>query len=111
MERKTGLEPATLSLARRCSTTEPLPPGAERQNRTADTAIFSRVLYQLSYLGPPTGPRPGIARVARGTRSILCAFWACQGTITPPRRRACLPHAPPRAARRPRPGRPGADPG
>ena len=26
--------------------------GAESQNRTGDTAIFSRVLYQLSYLGP-----------------------------------------------------------
>ena len=25
---------------------------AESQNRTGDTAIFSRVLYQLSYLGP-----------------------------------------------------------
>ena len=25
--------------------------GAEEQNRTADTAVFSRVLYQLSYLG------------------------------------------------------------
>ena len=25
--------------------------GAESQNRTGDTAIFSRVLYQLSYLG------------------------------------------------------------
>ena len=40
--------------------TEPLPParfrppngGAESQNRTGDTAIFSRVLYQLSHLGP-----------------------------------------------------------
>src|SRR5450759_4565329 len=40
--------------------TEPLPLecrahrscGAESQNRTGDTAIFSRVLYQLSYLGP-----------------------------------------------------------
>src|SRR6516162_9874306 len=40
--------------------TEPLPPatttervgGAESQIRTGDTAIFSRVLYQLSYLGP-----------------------------------------------------------
>ncbi len=28
-----------------------LPAGAESQNRTGDTAIFSRVLYQLSYLG------------------------------------------------------------
>ncbi len=26
--------------------------GGEGQNRTADTAIFSRVLYQLSYLAP-----------------------------------------------------------
>ena len=25
--------------------------GAESQSRTGDTAIFSRVLYQLSYLG------------------------------------------------------------
>ncbi len=25
--------------------------GAEGQNRTADTTIFSRMLYQLSYLG------------------------------------------------------------
>ena len=30
-----------------------LAPGAEGQNRTADTAIFSRVLYRLSYLGVP----------------------------------------------------------
>ena len=28
---------------------------AERQNRTVDTAIFSRVLYQLSYLGNTFG--------------------------------------------------------
>src|SRR5688500_12674136 len=27
--------------------------GAEGQNRTADTVIFSPVLYQLSYLGAP----------------------------------------------------------
>ena len=27
------------------------PAGAEGQNRTGDTAVFSRVLYQLSYLG------------------------------------------------------------
>ena len=27
---------------------------AERQNRTVDTTIFSRVLYQLSYLGSST---------------------------------------------------------
>ena len=53
-----GFEPTTFSLARRRSTTEPRPhhgrsswPSAETQDRTGDTAIFSRVLYQLSYLG------------------------------------------------------------
>ena len=63
LERKTGFEPATFSLARRCSTTEPLPlvtaksiqiwalERAEGQNRTGDTSIFSAVLYLLSYLG------------------------------------------------------------
>ncbi len=50
-ERAMGFEPTTFSLARRRSTTEPRPRGAETQDRTADTAIFSRVLYQLSYLG------------------------------------------------------------
>ena len=29
-------------------------PSAESQDRTGDTAIFSRVLYQLSYLGLET---------------------------------------------------------
>ena len=54
-----GFEPTTFSLARRRSTTElhpqagltVRPRGAESQDRTGDTAIFSRVLYQLSYLG------------------------------------------------------------
>ncbi len=58
-----GFEPTTLSLARRCSTTEPLPLvvlglprlwlnlRAEGQSRTGDTGIFSAVLYHLSYLG------------------------------------------------------------
>jgi hypothetical protein len=31
--------------------------GAQGRNRTTDTAIFSRMLYQLSYLG--AGPRNG----------------------------------------------------
>ena len=53
MERKTGFEPAALALARRCSTAEllPLESGAAGQNRTADTRIFSPLLYRLSYLG------------------------------------------------------------
>jgi hypothetical protein len=59
VERAMGFEPTTFSLARRRSTTEPRPQvasavqaeSAESQDRTGDTAIFSRVLYQLSYLG------------------------------------------------------------
>ena len=31
--------------------------GAQGRNRTTDTAIFSRMLYQLSYLGTPERPR------------------------------------------------------
>jgi hypothetical protein len=57
-----GFEPTTFSLARRRSTTEPRPHcrtaipamSAESRDRTGDTAIFSRVLYQLSYLGLET---------------------------------------------------------
>ena len=52
MERKTGFEPATFALARRRSTTEPLPHyGASGRNRTTDTRIFSPLLYRLSYRG------------------------------------------------------------
>ena len=54
-----GFEPTTFSLARRRCTTQLRPRfrpcvlagSAETQDRTGDTAIFSRVLYQLSYLG------------------------------------------------------------
>ena len=60
-KRATGFEPATFSLARRRSTTEPHPHfstrliNADEQSRTVDPTIFSRVLYQLSYVGlqPP----------------------------------------------------------
>ncbi len=50
--------------------------GAKGRNRTADTAIFSRMLYRLSYLGkrPPrgglvalrTGLEPAISHVTGG---------------------------------------------
>ena len=33
--------------------------GAQGRNRTTDTAIFSRMLYQLSYLGAEPFVRPG----------------------------------------------------
>ena len=33
--------------------------GAQGRDRTADTAIFSRMLYQLSYLGKPRCKREG----------------------------------------------------
>ena len=40
--------------------------GAESQDRTGDTAIFSRVLYQLSYLGPVDLADPSARRRAEG---------------------------------------------
>ena len=55
-----GFEPATLALARRYSTTEPLAQNqyligsAQNRNRTSDTRIFSPLLYRLSYLGLPS---------------------------------------------------------
>ena len=66
-KRETRFELATLALARRCSTTEPLAHyDAQNRNRTSDTWIFSPLLYQLSYLGvrnifmklPETGIEP-----------------------------------------------------
>ena len=36
-----------------------VPDGAQGRNRTTDTAIFSRMLYQLSYLGRRAGARRG----------------------------------------------------
>ena len=62
MERETGFEPATSSLARKCSTTELLPhrslpmtAGAPEcrgpESKLATPAFFSAVLYLLSYLG------------------------------------------------------------
>ncbi len=52
-----GLEPTAFGFGDRRSTAELHPPfvalqnGAQRQNRTADTGIFSPLLYLLSYLG------------------------------------------------------------
>ncbi len=70
-ERARGFGPPIFSLARRRSTTEPRPHcgnrfrgGAETQDRTGDTAIFSRVLYQLSYLGAK--PRQNWGKPAEG---------------------------------------------
>ena len=46
--------PARCAIEQEIGSYEPisnLDRGAEGQNRTADTAVFSRVLYRLSYLG------------------------------------------------------------
>ena len=52
MERKTGFEPATLSLARRCSTAEPLPlAGAPVWAfPTSDTHLMPRSRIELETL-------------------------------------------------------------
>ena len=75
-ERETGFEPADFSLARRRCTTQLLPRkrrvltprrfSAETQDRTADTAIFSRVLYQAEPIS------------ALSDRYFTTAFWVCQ---------------------------------
>jgi hypothetical protein len=41
--------------------------GAQGRDRTADTVIFSHVLYQLSYLGIRID-RPGLAPLGGGLR-------------------------------------------
>jgi hypothetical protein len=44
--------------------------GAESQNRTGDTAIFSRVLYQLSYLGPMANQALAARRLPNDTTRL-----------------------------------------
>ena len=55
--------------------------GAQGRDRTADTAIFSRMLYQLSYLGQREQMRPGeamraLARLAIAVQSVALRRWA-----------------------------------
>ena len=90
--------------------TEPLPhrstfSGAESQIRTGDTALFRRVLYQLSYLGPtpaatrpyaPTAariPSPAEGRNEAPRGRLLGCWWAVRGSNPrPPRcKRGALP--------------------
>ncbi|MDX6546157.1 MAG: hypothetical protein QOG02_1931 [Gaiellales bacterium] len=65
----------------------------EGQSRTADTAIFSRVLYQLSYLAAAPSvprrlrPRPHHEEAASGTVLPLLEGRSYLHTITPRRRR------------------------
>ena len=50
----TILPPEADNEPRRCyGTSSVMENGAQGRNRTTDTAIFSRMLYQLSYLGVP----------------------------------------------------------
>ena len=54
--------------------------GARGRIRTADTAIFSRMLYQLSYLGvaAPTGLEPAISHVTGGcVNQLHHGAWGC----------------------------------
>ena len=52
--------------------------GAQGRNRTTDTAIFSRMLYQLSYLGGSSDR----ARPARGSPRIVARFGPVQRVRT-----------------------------
>ena len=78
-ERAMRFELTTFSLARRRTTTVLRPqvdrlyqPCAETQNRTVDTAIFSRVLYQLSYLGDI---------LWLSVRNFTLGVWDCQASL------------------------------
>ena len=81
-ERAMGFGPTTFSLARRRTTTVLRPrfgrsigrDSAERQNRTDDTAIFSRVLYQLSYLGDSVAYWLSV-------RDFTCTWRDCQANF------------------------------
>jgi hypothetical protein len=83
----------------------------EGRNRTGDTTVFSRVLYQLSYLAAATkcspagfpgrgaGPEPGFARAqarfcpvaVRGVGAFICrnveAVLLAAGSLLPAERR------------------------
>lgn len=52
--------------------------GAQGRNRTSDTAIFSRMLYQLSYLGPW---RPWGTGEAAGNSGARAACPAVQSSV------------------------------
>jgi hypothetical protein len=45
--------------------------GAQGRNRTTDTAIFSRMLYQLSYLGIQAG-QPAPAKPGEAAAHTIC---------------------------------------
>src|SRR5437868_7941936 len=51
--------------------------GAQGRNRTTDTAIFSRMLYQLSYLGTSKGARPGERAVYSQAKQACPPSFAC----------------------------------
>ncbi len=53
--------------------------GAESQDRTGDTAIFSRVLYQLSYLGPMANQALAARRRPEGYHGASRRFNAATG--------------------------------
>src|SRR3989442_5408584 len=90
MERETGFEPATLALARRCSTTELFPPRSqEKRNYTGITREASR---RGDGERSPTGQPAGWARLASSHR--LAEGRPDSGELRTPRRGA---------ARRPRP--------
>src|SRR6185369_14816208 len=87
-ERMTGFEPATLALARRCSTTEPHP-RAPGQIRTDALPPTKRTLYRWSYGGlePSSGANPDLPIYRNGVTVV------CDGVVSPVRFERTLPSA------------------
>src|SRR3954454_7799564 len=65
-----GMSPFVLCLAR-LRRSRWLPESGEGQNRTGDTTIFSRVLYQLSYLAE--GAKASVREATRSTVAVVLA--------------------------------------
>ena len=65
--------------------------GAQGRNRTTDTAIFNRMLYQLSYLGAESwyksSRKPAQSKPAsRAPRVIKARFRTVQNSAKPPQK-------------------------
>ena len=58
--------------------------GAEGENRTPDTAIFSRVLYRLSYLGPQIKCTHAIWGGSNSNSCVTVAYSYNVWVIAPP---------------------------
>ena len=81
MERKTGFEPATLALARRCSTTEPLPHMVEGEGfEPSKSQITDLQSAPFGHSGTP--PNNGAGDGTRTRNLLITSQLLCQLSYT-----------------------------